>query len=141
MEIGIEAPTRYGNVRNNAYWSRVLIDTTLNVDLEDISNYKEHLKDCNSNPTVGLLARRKYITKKPMNYPIHARRNLRFIKSQPEIKSLNTSLINKINELYPRTKHLRQYIIDSDRVILDGINQSNKSTVFNKLMIFFKRFK
>lgn len=105
-----------------------------------VFQHKEHLKDCNNNPTVGLLARRKYITKKPMDYPVHASRNIHHIEKQPEIESLNNSLKNKINELYPKTKQIRQYIINSDRVVLDEVKRSKKYTIFNKLTMILKRF-
>lgn len=37
MEISLETPTKYEDVRYNAYWSRVSINTRLNVDSDGIS--------------------------------------------------------------------------------------------------------
>ena len=88
MEIGFESFPKYENVRSNAYWSRVHIDTSLRIDNSDIEQYKAHLKDCNENPTIGLLAKRKYITQKPMNYPEYAQRNRLYLERQPVISEL-----------------------------------------------------
>lgn len=140
MEIELGPFPKYENARYNAYWARVGIDTRLKIDDYNIDDYKAHLKDCRENPTIGLLANRKYITGKPMNYPIYARRNLHYLEKQPEINTLIKSLENKIKTLYPKTKHLREYIIDNGRVLLDGIEQSKKYTAFNKLAIFLKKF-
>lgn len=140
MEMELEAAPRYERERYNAYWSRVGIDTRLLADKYNVEDYKAHLKDCEKNPTVGLLARKKYITGKPMNYPETARRNLRYIEKQPEIDTLTKSVNNKIKELYPKTAFVRQYIIDNNRVVFDRIEKIRKYTVFNKLKIMFKSF-
>ena len=138
LEIGY---TPYESVKNHAYWARVNIDTRLGRDTQDIDDYKAHLMDCEKNPTIGYLARRKYITGKPMNYPEYAKRNLHFMDKQPEIKALKESISKKINKkLYPRTKHIRKYIIDNERVVLDYVKKSKKYTIFNKLSIILRKF-
>ena len=134
MEIELGPFPKYPSVRSNAFWSRVHIDTSLRIDDSDIEEYKAHLKDCNENPTVGLLAKRKYITKKPMNYPEYAHRNMRYLEKQPVISELKKDLKSKINTLYPDTKH-----INNDRVTLDFVEKHKKYTAFNKLMIMLKK--
>lgn len=137
--IGAYLP--YENVRRNAYWTRVGIDTRLKVDEDNIEDYKKHLRDCDNNPTIGYLAQREYITGKPMNYPECAKRNRHYMERQPEIKALKESIKEKINKtLYPSTKHIRKYIIDNERVVLNRIKKVEKYTIFNKLKIMFKRF-
>lgn len=131
---------KYETARSNAFWSRTGIDTGLGVANHTINHYKAHLRDCEKNPTVGLLIKNKYITGKPMNYPIDAKCNFNYVKSQPEIDTLQKSVDNRIQTLYPKTKHIRQYIIDKDRVSLDEVKKARKYTVFNKLGIFLKRF-
>ena len=140
MEIELGPAPRYNNVRSNAQWTRAGIDTTLRVSDYNISDYKSHLLDCEKNPTVGLLARKKYITGKPMHYPEAADRNISYIKRQPEVDFLEKSFKNKIDTLYPKTKHIREYIIDNNRVILDGTKKAQKYTLANKLAIIIKRF-
>ena len=75
-----------------------------------------------------------------MDYPIHARCNINDMEKEPEIKSLKDNLKNKIKKIYPNTKHIREYIINNDRVTLDGIEKSKKYTTLNKLIIFCKKF-
>ena len=140
MEIELGPFPKYENVRYNAYWTRVGINTRLGIDNDNIDDYKAHLQDCNNNPTIGMLARRKYITGKPMDYPIHAHCNINDMEKEPEIKSLKDNLKNKIKKIYPNTKHIREYIINNDRVTLDGIEKSKKYTTLNKLIIFCKKF-
>ena len=139
MEIELGPFPKYEDVRYNAYWSRVGIDTSLRIEDHNIDDYKAHLKDCRQNPTIGMLANRKYITGKPMNYPIYAKRNLHEMESLPEISSIKESIESKIKNLYPKTKHLREYIINNGRVLLDSIEKSKKYTTLNKLAIFLKK--
>ena len=140
MGIELGPFPKYENVRYNAYWTRVGINTRLGIDKNNIDDYKAHLQDCNNNPTVGMLARRKYITGKPMDHPIHARCNINDMEKEPEIKSLKDNLKKKKKKIYPNTKHIREYIINNDRVTLDGIEKSKKYTTLNKLIIFCKKF-
>ena len=139
MEIEIESSPKYESVRSNAYWSRVHLDTSFLPDEYDLGTYKAHLQDCKENPTVGLLAGKKYITGKPMNYPEYAHRNLNYLERQPEIDMLKKSINKKIKTLYPKTRHLREYIIENKRVVLDYTEKSKKYTKFDKLMILFKK--
>ncbi len=139
MEIELGPFPKYPSVRSNAFWSRLHIDTSLRIDDSDIEEYKAHLKDCNENPTVGLLAKRKYITRKPMEQPIFAKRNMHYLEKQPEIKKLKKAFESKVNTLYPSTKHIREYIINEDRVLLDYVKRSQKYTSFDKLMIMLKK--
>ena len=139
MEIEIESSPKYESVRSNAYWSRVHLDTSFLPDEYDLGTYKAHLQDCKENPTVGLLAGKKYITGKPMNYPEYAHRNMRYLERQPVISELKKDLKSKINTLYPDTKHIRDYIINNDRVTLDFVEKHKKYTAFNKLMIMLKK--
>lgn len=141
MEIELGPIQKYESVRQNAYWTRAGIDTRLRVDKDNIADYKAHLRDCEKNPTVGMLAGRKYITGKPMNYPKTATRNLCYMNRKPEISSLRKSIKNKIRKtLYKKTWPLRQYIINSERVVLDSVKKTRKYTIFNKLRIVLKRF-
>jgi hypothetical protein len=137
-KIGLEP--RYSDVIQNAYWVRASLNSRLRPDEYDIKDYKAHLHDCKKNPTIGFLARKRYIKGRPMEYPLAAKRNLRDINKQPEIDILQKSIDEKIQTLYPRTKHIRQYIIDNKRVALDGIEEIRKYTIFDKMAIFLKRF-
>ena len=75
-----------------------------------------------------------------MNYPFYAKRNIKFLERQPEIDSLQKSINNKINNLYPKTKNARLYIIESGRISLDRIKKLKKYTMIDKLKISLKSF-
>ena len=139
-EIELGPFPKYETVRNNAYLSYIAIDSKFNLDSIDIGFYKEHLKDCEKNPTVGFIARNKYITGKKMNHPLHAKRNIKLLERQPEIDLLQKNIKNKINTLYPKTKNARQYIIKSGRISLDAIKKIKKYTIIDKLKICLKSF-
>ena len=140
MEIELGPFLKYENARHNAYWSRVAIDTRLKVDEDDMGCYKAHLQDCENHPTSGLLIKHKYITGKPMNYPAYASRNIRYMERQPEIDTLQKTINAKLNSLYPNTKHIRQYTIDNNRVLLDFVEPVKKYSVFEKILLMARRF-
>ena len=137
IEIG---GVSYENARNNAYWTRVHLDTSFLPDAEDALIYKNHIEDCFEHPTSGMLIRRKYITKKPFNYPVFARRNLKLMENEEVIKGLKKQFDNLLSKLYPKTKHLREYIIQKDRINLDFVKSAQKYTKTDKLLIALKRF-
>ncbi len=139
-EIELGPLPKYDDVRFNAYWSKIAIDSRLLIDDIDVDCYKNHLQDCEKNPTIGLIAGKKYITGKKMNYPFYAKRNIKLLERQPEIDSLQKSINNKINNLYPKTKNARLYIIESGRISLDKIKKLKKYTMIDKLKISLKSF-
>ena len=140
MEIGIEMPAKHENIKSNAYWSRVHFDTTFIPDIDDTNIYKAHLEDCEKHPTTGLLAKRKYIDKKKMNYPECAWRNKKIMEREPEIDVLRKSVNEKINKLYPRTKNIRKHIINTDRVVLDFVKPKKHYGKLEKLLIALRKF-
>ena len=138
MELEIGVFPRFEDVKRNAFWAKAAMDTTLRVDKRSLETYKAHLQDCEKNPTIGLLANKQYITNFSMNYGETARRNQRYMERQPEIDMLQKSIKSKVNELYPKTKNIRQYIIDNGRVILDNMRPTRGYNFFNRLKIFLK---
>ena len=140
MEIELGPLPRFENIRSNAYWSRVHLDTRLCPDFDNIEQYRKHISDCYNHPTTGMLAKRKYITSKPMNYPINAKYNKYVMEMHPSVKELKNSFEQELKTLYPRTKHIRQYIIDNDRVVLDFVERAKKYTLVDKFAILLKRF-
>ena len=136
IEIGYD---RFEDIKRHAYWTNVHIDTRFRADRENMDDYIAHLKDCENHPTTGLLAKRKYITGKKKNYSVYARRNLHILERQPEADKLLTGTKEKIDRLYPKTKHIRQYVIDHDRVLLDWVEKTKKYTFGNKLAIMLRK--
>lgn len=140
MEIELGPFPKYENVRYNAYWAKAGIDTRLRPDDTDFDNYKAHIQDCEKHPTSGFLVRHKYITGKPNNYPAHAMRNKHYIDSQPEVKVLKEGLKARLQFLYPRTNHIRKYIINNERVLLDSIEPIKKYSPLEKIGLIVRRF-
>jgi len=140
MEIGIEVLSKYQSIRSNAYWTRVHFDTIFSGEALDSDSYAKHLEDCNNNPTVGLLARRKYITGRMLAYPQNAKRNVEYMNKLPNISTLKKSFKEKLNKLYPKTLQAREYIINHDRVKLNSVEPARKYNIFNKLAILLKKF-
>ncbi len=139
MEIELGPFPKYENARSNAYWSKVHIDTSFMPDIDDIEPYKEHIKDCYEHPTSGMMAHRKYITGKAMNYPVYAKRNKKFFDNQQEIKDLQKSFKTKMKTLYPKTMQIREYIINNDRIKFDFVEPSKGYSKLDKLKLFLKR--
>ncbi len=138
VELGYIDP-KFNNIKSNAYWSRVHIDTMFWPSEDGKSTYTAHVQDCIDNPTRGLIARRKYITGKPMNYPDYAKRNKLIFDVQPDVAVLNKTLKKNINKMYKKTKYARSYIINSDRVALDYVKKGKEYTKFDKAIILLKR--
>ena len=139
MEIELEAMPKYEKIRSNAYWTRVHLDTTMWPDIEDAKAYKAHLQDCIDNPTVGFLARRKYITGKRMTFPDYAWRNKKIMENDRYIKATKDYLNGYVKTLYPKTKHIREYIVNSDRIALDYIKPCKGYNFFDKMLIAMKK--
>ena len=140
MEVELGPFPQFEQVRSNAYWSRAHIDTRFAPDDGSIETYKTHLKDCYNHPTSGMLAKRKYIDKRPMDYPLCARYNKSVMEMHPEVKALKKSFENEMKKLYPKTRFARQYIIDKDRIMFDCVEHSKKYSIWNKIAIFCRRF-
>ena len=138
MEIG-GGPSTYESVRDNAYWTRVHWDTSLWPDVYSAKTYKAHLQDCIDNPTVGFLARRQYITKKPMNYSDFAWRNQKIMENDESVKKLKIELETILKRDFKKTRALRRYIINHDRVVLDEIKPGKGYKRLNKLRIILMR--
>ena len=137
IEIGFD--TRFDKLKSNARWSRVHLDTTLWPSEDGKADYASHIKDCIDNPTRGFIARRKYITGEPMNYPEYAKRNKLVFDSQPDVAALNKQLKKDVKRMYPKTKYARAYIINDDRISLDFVKKGRKYTKLDKAIIILKR--
>lgn len=138
MEIGLFP--EFNQIKNNAVWARASIDSKHKPDAFNLFSYKEHLHDIIKNPTRGLLAKKMFITEKPMCYQGCAKRNFHYIQKQPDIIELIQNIKNRINTLYPNTKHIRQYIVDNNRVVYDKIKPIKKYSLSDKIKILCKRF-
>jgi hypothetical protein len=131
--------SRFDNIRTNAYWTRVHLDTKLFPSVYGREDYVRHIQDCIDHPTTGLIARSQYITRKPMNYPEYASRNKLVFEHQPEVEPLIKEFNKKMKKLYKRTMYARKYIIDDGRISLDTVTRACKYTKFDRTVIFLKK--
>lgn len=138
-EIEIGPSSRFDSIKSHAYWTRVHFDTTLWPSTDGRNDYVKHLKDCIENPTRGFIARKKYITGKPMNYPEYAKRNKKIFDSQDDVSILNKTLKKNVKKMYKKTRYARAYIINSGRISLDSIEKGRRYTQLDKAIILLKR--
>lgn len=136
----LEVIENFCALKDNANWSNAYIDSKNKITKKNMSVYINHLKNCEEHLTTGLLAKRQYITGKEWKNPISARINIHILEKQPEVDTLQKNIKEKINTLYPKTKQIREYIINNDRVVLDTTKKSKKYTLLNKLAIMIKKF-
>ena len=134
MDVGFGG-SRYDNIKSNAYWANVHLDTRLAADSEFAFHIADHLNDCTEQPTVGLLARQKYKTN---NYPFHYQNNLKDFFEMEEVKLANDKFNNTFDKLYPKTGKLRKRLIKSGSIKLNYVNPIEKNLRRTFIKIFSK---
>lgn len=111
----------------------------ININQNTIIEAKNHLINCLSNPTIGLLAEQQtksnYVNQRNKKKYIN---NLYKLKNNNLIKNLQEALDNKIKQLYPKTKEARQHFINTEQVVLNKINPKSKNKTKDKISIFFR---
>lgn len=117
---------RFEKIRSNAYWHNVKLDTRFKpTDISDAQSTISHYTDCITNPTRGLLARKKFETN---NFPEYKIRNEKILNKFNEVKTLKEGFETRFNkELYPRTKNARRFLINKEFITLDYIKPRIKS--------------
>ena len=137
----IEATTpKFDRVKTNAQTAKLILETKRLSHSYDhnIEQIQRHLDDCNYHPTTGLLARQKYIENAPKIFPGRFIRNKETLKSHPTFQYLNGILEDTLNKLYPKTKKIRQYIIQNNRIDLDYVTRAKGYNLIDKLKIFLR---
>ena len=113
---------RFSNVRYNAFWSHAHLDTRLDWDAGSAHYTISHLKDCQKNPMVGLLARRE-AQGKHINYPYHYGTNVNMMLRHKKIASLNDSFNSQLQKSYPKTFKARMFLIENQSVVLRTVKK------------------
>lgn len=86
------------------------------------------LENCNCNPTIGAIAKQQFsVPQKSF-----------FEKTYAE-KYLENIVKEKIKSLYPKTKEIRKYIIDNNRLNLDFVTKSQGYNLLDRLKILLKK--
>lgn len=130
MEI-IEGGCRYESIRNNAFWNNASLDTKFHPDASDCEQAVNHLIDCKKQPTVALLARKKYRTN---NYPDFFTRNLfELYESSKSVQNADMAYRQTFNKLYPKTGKARKLLINNESIVLNYVKPIQKT--FKRILI------
>lgn len=139
MELNIEPIRTYNRERINARMLRNELDTRFFPDDYGKYYYARYLEDTIQQPTVGMIAIHEAKKKPLLNYPRYFERNKKIIEEQsPEVKKLKMFLDETLQNLYPKTKKLREFIIQQNRIDFDTIKKSKGYNLLNKLELFLK---
>ena len=126
------------SVKNNARCTKICLDRSVIPDDFAVDSCAEHIKDCIKNPTIGFIAREKYIDRVPKNYPEYFTRNKSMINEPVHIRVLKDLLNFKLKDLYPKTAKIREFIIKDGRLSLDNVTKSKGYSFLDKLRLFCK---
>ena len=124
MSDYIEGGLRYENIRSNAYWHNVHLDTSFRPDADARETAIKHFEDCKSKPTVALLASKKSETN---HYPDFKKRNERILMQNPKVKETRDSFEKTFNKNYPKTGKARKYLIDKESIVLNYVKPRAKT--------------
>lgn len=126
--------TPFDNVRRNAYWAHTEIDSRFPLDESTINFYSKHLKDKIKHPTNGMLAMRE-MSKTSKNYPMAYDTKMKILNKQiARTAKLFKKYNDLINTIYPKTKKIREYIINHDKVVLHKVKKTNGFSLINNLI-------
>lgn len=127
-------------VKRNANFIRHRLDDVIPPQYTNVhERYIQHLDYCNYHPTTGLLAWHNNI-ELPYKYnPKNFKENLSQINKSPQIIHLKNIVNEKIDSLYPKTKKIRKYIIEDNRLSFDNVTRAKGYKILDKLKILLKR--
>ena len=80
----------------------------------------------NSNPTVGAIVKRDAFS------------DVKFFENNKTVQFLESILKNNIATLYPKTRKLREYIVEDNRISLNFIKKCKGYNWLDKLKILMK---
>lgn len=125
-------------IREHARLAKEAIDQKNVRSSQDVANYAKHLQDLIDHPVSAMIAMRER-----SRFPHHID-TIDHNKKLMEESFLQTSRLFKkynemINKLYPKTKHIREYIVDDGRLSLEGVKKSRGYNFIDKLIIFLRK--
>lgn len=120
----IEGGFRYESVRSRAYWNNAHLDTRFHITHDAVQDGIAHLEDCRENPTIGLLARKKFRTN---NYPPLYKRNLAELRNSKYFSDAEQNFKDTFTSMYPKTGKARKFLIDSESIVLNYVKPIQKT--------------
>lgn len=122
-------------VREHAQRALSALDKDILPSKYDMNIYLEQLNDCQENITRGMIARTQEIKQKPKAYPQLYWINKSIIEKQPQVKEIISEINSNIAQVYHSTAKLRNYIIKSGRISLDGVKPAKGYTKLDRFLI------
>ncbi len=120
------------NAKNASY---VLNQKTIPSE-HDIKDYCCHLGDKLNHPTTAMLAMREQncdIYSAPYN------RNKKMLEEKIfSTRTIHNVAEERINDLYGKTRKIREYIIERKRVVLDRVRPSKGYNLLDRIKIFLR---
>ena len=114
----------YENIRHNAYWYNVHLDTRLKPDADFADTFIKHYDNCKENSTIALLARKKSETN---HYSLFKLRNEELYNRFEGVREARDSFEKTFNKNYPKTGQARKFLIDKEFIVLDSIKPRVKT--------------
>ena len=139
IKTGNKKLTAY-SCMEHANRAKACLDRRALPDSMAVNYYMEHLQDCYDCPTLGFLANKYYYNSPSINFPSKYVQNRRLLECDEEIIMMHEKIRERINNLYPRTKYIRQYIINDDRLSLYYVKPSRGYNFWDKFKISAKIF-
>lgn len=116
---------KYQTQKYNAKMHNNNLDNPFGISKKNIKYSLNHLNDCTENPTIGLLARKKFETHR---YPfISYKKNYEDLYSNFDIKYAEDIFEKKYKNLYNKTGRIRKILINHKNIELDKINPIKKN--------------
>lgn len=115
------------------------LDSCTTPDKISVEYYLAHLKDCYEHPTLGFLAKKDYLNYSGLTYPSQYVQNRSIIEDDDKIAHMKIRLKKRLAELYPKTKYIREYITNNDRISMYWVKPADKYTFVDRFKIGLKK--
>lgn len=130
------------NIKFNAFWSNKYLSTKGNIsqNRKAVKQVLNHMNDCYTSPTIGLLARKKHdlLLDKSIK-----RKNLKILKKEVEAyRNIKNAFKKKFDYLFKKTGKARKFLISSESIVLDKVKPIKKDfgrKIFKSLGINIKK--
>lgn len=126
------------NVKRNATTLRMELDSNYPRHIRQ-QQYLPHMDDCIYNPTIGLTARQEIIHNHLPNFPSQFSKNLHHLRKSEKYKYFSDIIEERLNQLYPKTKNLRKFLIEENHLSLYFVKRKQKLNLLSKLKLMLMR--
>lgn len=114
------------------------VDCYAKPDNYTVAAYKLLLQDIYEHPTLGFLIKKEYYDNSSINLPSKFVINKQMLECKEEIVEMREKIRQRVNTLYPRTKYVRQYIKNQNRVNLYYVRPGEGFSILDRFKISLK---